>query len=97
MHAYTQNEEAYAADAENAAVGPHKYYADGITPPARNIVRRKFLKARPPLGQHPRAEVSHACADNSPLIFWRPSAVALGLSSAAKGVAHARAFILFAA
>ncbi|KAG5177736.1 TAFII55 protein conserved region-domain-containing protein [Tribonema minus] len=52
-----EDEDAFNADAEDASIGPAQYYADGITPPTRNIVRRKFVKARPVLGKFPKAQV----------------------------------------
>lgn len=34
------------------------YYSDGLTPPTRNVIRRRFLKARPDHGKFDPAEVS---------------------------------------
>lgn len=52
-----QDDAAYKKDESNASVGPAGYYADGLTPPAKNIVRRRFLKARPDQGRFDRGEV----------------------------------------
>jgi hypothetical protein len=56
-----QNIEAYTADDEDVKVKSYEYYADGLTPPTRNIVRRKFEKARAPPGKFGKNEVRHEC------------------------------------
>jgi hypothetical protein len=53
----SQDIEAYTADDEDVKVKNYEYYADGLTPPTRNIVRRKFEKARAPLGKFGKHEV----------------------------------------
>ncbi|CAM9643920.1 unnamed protein product, partial [Choristocarpus tenellus] len=52
-----EDERAFTKDEPNCSMGPWGYYSDGITPPTKNIVRRRFLKARHP-STHDRAEVS---------------------------------------
>ena len=39
-------------------MGPQELYPDGLTPPTKNIVRRRFVKARPDRGKFDRTEVS---------------------------------------
>ena len=55
-----QSEEARKADETdlNVKVGGVHYHADGLTPPTRNIIRRKFDRARPQIGKHKKFEVS---------------------------------------
>ncbi|CAN0355240.1 unnamed protein product, partial [Ectocarpus sp. 12 AP-2014] len=53
-----KDESAYKKDDGNASgVGPQRLYPDGLTPPTKNIVRRRFVKARPDRGKFDRAEV----------------------------------------
>ncbi|CAM9998480.1 unnamed protein product [Pylaiella littoralis] len=58
-----KDENAYKKDDGNASgVGPHKFYPDGLTPPTKNIVRRRFVKARPDRGKFNVTEV--ACVES---------------------------------
>lgn len=52
-----QDDAAYKKDDVNSSVGHRGYYVDGLTPPTKNIVRRRFLKARPDQGKFDPAEV----------------------------------------
>lgn len=54
-----QDENAYKKDDSNASGSgnPQAFYPDGITPPTRNIVKRRFLRARPDQGKFDRTEV----------------------------------------
>ncbi|CAN0455480.1 unnamed protein product, partial [Hapterophycus canaliculatus] len=53
-----QDENAYKKDDGNASgVGPQGFYPDGLTPPTKNIVRRRFVKARPDRGKFDKTEV----------------------------------------
>eukprot|EP00904_Undaria_pinnatifida_P013816 jgi/Undpi1/9565/HiC_scaffold_27.g12021.m1 len=53
-----KDEAAYKKDDGNAAsASPRGLYPDGLTPPTKNIVRRRFMKARPDLGKFDRTEV----------------------------------------
>lgn len=58
-----KDEEAYLADPAPPplSTGPNSVkalYPDGLTPPTRNIVERKFVKARPVLGKYSKAKVN---------------------------------------
>ncbi|CAM9762440.1 unnamed protein product [Chrysoparadoxa australica] len=52
-----QDAEAYQAD-DDHAVSSQDYFPDGLTPPTKNIVRRKFQLSRPAEGKYPKAEVA---------------------------------------
>ncbi|CAN0205634.1 unnamed protein product, partial [Discosporangium mesarthrocarpum] len=53
-----EDERAYQRDEASCAVNPQGYYPDGMTPPTKNIVRRNFLKARPPHEEFSPGEVA---------------------------------------
>eukprot|EP00752_Nemacystus_decipiens_P002334 g2207.t1 len=53
-----KDESAYKKDDGSASMaGPQELYPDGLTPPTKNIVRRRFVKARPDRGKFDRTEV----------------------------------------
>ncbi|CAM9731402.1 unnamed protein product, partial [Ascophyllum nodosum] len=52
-----KDENAYKRDESNASgVGPQELFPDGLTPPTKNVVRRRFLKARPDRRKFKRTE-----------------------------------------
>lgn len=53
-----KDESSYKKDDSSASgVSSQGLYPDGLTPPTKNVVRRRFLKARPDQGKFDRNEV----------------------------------------
>ena len=57
IYQFQKDENAYKRDESNASgVGPQELFPDGLTPPTKNVVRRRFLKARPDRRKFKRTE-----------------------------------------